>query len=492
MSFRKALLFIALCIHSFIFSRAQNSFYLNHGSLKECKFTSDAIYFLSNSNILDKTDYSGNLMWSKSIGNSPSHITIAGDRIYYFSFLSLVKLDTSGNFIWGKDLSKPECGANTVLKGLVINGNYIYISTTAMMYGGPSGMLIFDTASTLLNQWCDFTGNDNYILGGFQRLTGGSWFNFLGQAGHIPNLVQIDSTGNVVTNYNAISLDGGIEDEVVDVIPMPDSSYISINRTSYGANIAFSDYHIDISNFQEDGTVIWKRSYYSLTERMYLASAGIDSSGNIYLMGQKNNDAASSYFFLKLDSSGNIIHSSEWMGLPYQVTNLYFRMTYRNGFLFFPYTQNNISSVLSIDTVMSSPCGITQATYGFDTNNTVLPSGPWYNYTTVTYSDTIGFINIVQQQPTIIGDLCLLLSSEQIRPENNIDIFPNPSKEFLKITSVAFNAQIEIYNALGKLCEQKSISKFPATLDVRDFKPGVYFLKLQTDDECAVKKIIIE
>jgi hypothetical protein len=498
MEFRKVLfLIMALYVGFTSDMSGQNSFYLNHGSLKECKFSSDAIYFLSDNDILDKTDYNGNTIWSKSIGANSVHLIIADDAIYYFLFHNMIKLDTSGNFIWGKDLSVPECGSHIFLKGLTVSDNRIFVSTSGDTYGWalPGGMLVYDTAGTLLNRWCDQTGNDNFITEGFPRLNGGAWFKFFdsGTGGSYTWLVQVDSLGNLIPNFNAIDLDGGLSQNVVDIILMPDSSYLSINKNFSEWMIwAPIDFHIDLTKFTKDGIVIWKRSYYSQTENLYLGAGGIDTIGNMYLIGEKTDDLTWSQFSIKLDSAGNILQSNEWLGLPYTFTYPdYSRMEYRNGFLYCPFTQNNTAGVFLTDTSLTPPCAITQSPYAIDTINTTIAYYPWFNYTPVTYANTSASVNIVQQAISTSSDLCLTLSSNDNISQEIFKVFPNPATESFKIFSDASNAQIEIYNSLGEICLQKSVSEFPAVIDVHELSRGFYFLKIETNERSLVTKIII-
>jgi hypothetical protein len=496
MTFRKSFYVFILFLLTSEFVHAQNSFYLNHGSLKECKFTSDAIYFLSSGNVLDKTDYNGNTIWSRSTGVNAYNLTISDDAIYYLLFQNLVKLDTAGNFIWAKDLSVPECGTSINTSGLTINENHVFVSTNNNISGLPSGMLVYDTAGYLLNQWCDQTGLDNYIQEGFPRVTGGAWFKFYksGTSVSYTWLVQVDSVGTILPNQIAIDLNGGLSQDVVDVILMPDSTYLSVNRNfSMWMNWSPHDYHIDLTNFTKDGIVLWKRAYYSQIEMLYLGAAGIDSIGNIYLVGDKTNDTTWSQFSLKLDFTGNIIHSSEWFAVPNNLTyQSYSRMEYRNGFLYCPIRQNNISGIMIMDTLMNSSCGLTQSPYSFSTISDAFNNVTWYNYTPVIYTNTPATVGAVQQVPTSANDLCLFLNSSISIVQNDFEVFPNPCKDFFQISSDASIAHIEIYNIMGKLCKQKAISEFPASIDVHELKPGIYFLKFQTDEEALVRKIIIQ
>jgi hypothetical protein len=76
---------------------------------------------------------------------------------------------------------------------------------------------------------------------------------------------------------------------------------------------------------------------------------------------------------------------------------------------------------------------------------------------------------------------------------NNIKIFPNPSKDLLRIEmQTNFNGTIKINNALGKEVYnanfQNNISNF--TIDTKDFESGLYFISFRNERGELNKKFI--
>ena len=75
---------------------------------------------------------------------------------------------------------------------------------------------------------------------------------------------------------------------------------------------------------------------------------------------------------------------------------------------------------------------------------------------------------------------------------NNISIYPNPTKDNLTIeTNSNTEQRLEILNLIGQTVYTNIINK-KATINTSDFANGVYILKLSSDKETVVKKFVKE
>ena len=80
--------------------------------------------------------------------------------------------------------------------------------------------------------------------------------------------------------------------------------------------------------------------------------------------------------------------------------------------------------------------------------------------------------------------------------ENVFMIYPNPAKDFVKVTTD--NSQqttVRIYNCLGMLVEEISVGTRHATsveINVSDYTSGLYFINVETENGNVVKKMIVE
>ena len=76
--------------------------------------------------------------------------------------------------------------------------------------------------------------------------------------------------------------------------------------------------------------------------------------------------------------------------------------------------------------------------------------------------------------------------------DNNISIYPNPTKDNLTIeTNSNTEQRIEIINLIGQTIYTSNINK-KATINTSAFVKGVYILKLSSDKETVVRKFVKE
>ncbi|MCX6275242.1 MAG: T9SS type A sorting domain-containing protein [Bacteroidetes bacterium] len=496
---KSKILFVAsFLIVKLSYSQSPSSFYLSHGNLNECKFSSDAIYFLSTSGILDKTDFNGNTIWSRSLGGQSSMLTLHDAAIYFYSGSALVKMDTAGNFIWGRSLLTPECGTFNNIVGLTTDGENIYVSTNGGMYGMPNGILVYDSAGALTYSSCDQTGNDNYIEQGYPRIGKGAWFLIMDQGTGVSYawMARMDSTGHFESNIDAINLDFGIYENICDLLPLTDSTYLVINSTSDNFWGWYpTSWKICFSKFREDGSVIWQKSFYSSSAMLTTHAACADSLGNIYILGDKNNDIFTTYFSLKVDSSGNLISANEWNNLPGSFNiPIYVRMKYSNGRIFCPYNNDNHGGVFVIDTLLTPPCGIVQSALQVVAAIPNINHIPWYQYSAVNYLRVDTTISFPAHSVSSSSDLCQVLQTNEGDIESGFQLSPNPAKGRLTLncSSVSSVSHLEIFNLLGESCLELSDSYFPIQIDIGKLLPGIYFVKIQNERGCHFQKFVVE
>ena len=80
--------------------------------------------------------------------------------------------------------------------------------------------------------------------------------------------------------------------------------------------------------------------------------------------------------------------------------------------------------------------------------------------------------------------------------EFDFNFYPNPVKDVLTVVSFGIADevyQLQIYNALGKLMYSQRINQSRIVeLDISNFNPGIYFIKLdKSGDQFKVKKLIV-
>ena len=83
------------------------------------------------------------------------------------------------------------------------------------------------------------------------------------------------------------------------------------------------------------------------------------------------------------------------------------------------------------------------------------------------------------------------LASEMFKGNKKITIYPNPVKEFIKISADETISLLELYDAQGRLVVVKIVESKDFSFDVRDFSRGIYFIRVVTPKYKYIEKIII-
>jgi hypothetical protein len=76
------------------------------------------------------------------------------------------------------------------------------------------------------------------------------------------------------------------------------------------------------------------------------------------------------------------------------------------------------------------------------------------------------------------SNACSFLSVNDIEKANSINLFPNPTTQYISIASPLTKInEVEIFNSEGRLIKRVSINNETDKIDVRDFAAGVYFVR---------------
>jgi hypothetical protein len=98
---------------------------------------------------------------------------------------------------------------------------------------------------------------------------------------------------------------------------------------------------------------------------------------------------------------------------------------------------------------------------------------------------------------TITGKISLSTENDLSNKSFKVKIYPNPAKNYLMIETdlVNENAQISLINILGSTILNQTIasSNNETKLDLQNIKPGIYFVKIQTETgKQLVQRVVIE
>ena len=80
------------------------------------------------------------------------------------------------------------------------------------------------------------------------------------------------------------------------------------------------------------------------------------------------------------------------------------------------------------------------------------------------------------------SNACTFLSVNEVEKANSINLFPNPTTQYISIASplVKIN-EVEIFNAEGRLVKKAFINNETDKIDVKDFADGVYYVRTYND-----------
>ena len=98
--------------------------------------------------------------------------------------------------------------------------------------------------------------------------------------------------------------------------------------------------------------------------------------------------------------------------------------------------------------------------------------------------------NGCQANSDILG---VLLSATHGERFYNINIFPNPTSDYLTIFTekALHNVNIEIYNNQGQLITHLK-SSLPGTIPLHNIPTGIYFLKFTAGKEYYMTKVVLD
>ena len=85
----------------------------------------------------------------------------------------------------------------------------------------------------------------------------------------------------------------------------------------------------------------------------------------------------------------------------------------------------------------------------------------------------------------------VILGIDDLSLERQIILYPNPTNGFINIQKPAAVdiSKIEIYNALGQVIFE---SEYSETRDISNLSPGILFLKLETNGEHVIKRLVLK
>ena len=83
------------------------------------------------------------------------------------------------------------------------------------------------------------------------------------------------------------------------------------------------------------------------------------------------------------------------------------------------------------------------------------------------------------------------LGIKEKKPENNIELFPNPASEDVFIKGIKKNSQISIFDLNNKLHIKRDLCNNDSVIDISKLDAGVYIVYIKSQEIISIKKLII-
>ncbi|HTA61963.1 MAG TPA: PHB depolymerase family esterase [Bacteroidia bacterium] len=188
---------------------------------------------------------------------------------------------------------------------------------------------------------------------------------------------------------------------------------------------------------------------------------------------------------------------------------VYFSSTFWAAY-FFNILNNNAVSVNGLQTVLANQASVTYSVTS--TSNTTytwtvpagasITNGQGTNQITVTFSTTSGNVSVTETSSSCkVGPLNLFVNvsgssaiNQIVNSNNDVLVYPNPSKGQINIQSKNMLQIIKITNLLGEVIYSKQqVNTKENSIDVSSYPIGIYLLYTQEEGKTPfIQKIILE
>jgi hypothetical protein len=491
---------------SILISNAQISFYKNiepssgSNSMNYIRgitsFSDKTIYQLteldSQTNavpVVIKSDSTGSVIWGKAylmgspatglsrrlIRTSDGNLLFTGNyslRQPFGSFITLVKTDTSGNIMWNRCVTT---GSLSSIKETMDGGFILGAYRQDSIHFSPYFLEVIKLDDGGNTEWC----------------------KVFASPGGNPAIIQTDDGGYLLSSDSLLTkLD--IAGLPVRSFILSDSygqitSFIQVNPNGY--MMAFPDRQV-VCYVDSSANMKWIKQLYNYNTCFDLLRL---NDSTVMMGGSGNVNQWPAVFSQKIDTSGNCF---QYKG--YKLDTAVFAECISafpdNRFLFGGHsynwwTQHDGSYMVLTDTDAFSPCGIDTVT-GVATDLIENPVPYVLSCLTHNLIDTIDYVPVISIQ-CYDYDACISVTAVKESNREAIQLFPNPASSFFRIVSNNLEkTHIEIFNLTGELIYSASFSgQSPDNyrdVDCRLFPPGIYFVKLQSEKETSVQKLIIQ
>ena len=113
--------------------------------------------------------------------------------------------------------------------------------------------------------------------------------------------------------------------------------------------------------------------------------------------------------------------------------------------------------------------------------------------------DVEPFVNdgypIIDTEKIPAFDIDGTIGVEESVTETNIEIYPNPASDFIKLSAVSGQlSAVRVYNTLGMLVGTRLATSATNEIEINvsEYNPGIYFINISNEEYNVTKKIVVE
>lgn len=420
-----------------------------------------------------KIDADGQLIWEETFGGSNSEIAYA-----------ITDTDDGGYIIIGdtdsEDGQVENIQGKTDIWAIKINedGELLWSKT----FGGFN----YDRATSIAK-----TQDKNFVIGGYSNTTyitanTGVSMDFW--------VLKINTNGEIIWQKSM----GTIQDDITkSIYPTADGGCVVAGMTQD---------QVYMVKMQEDGDILWEKTFDG--NRNNVAKILQTNAGGFLLAGHStptNSTGSLSYWVIKTDENAEIIWEKRFGGSKTDIATTIIENPDNEIFIAGLSYSSDIQVSESFGytdywIVKLNPEGqiIWEKSYGYDVSfenpkamKPTFDGGLIIAGTTTMSNNSYSGCWVVKINDGSFPIIELPQSIESPISEAT-SIYPNPNTGTFTIeTNDTSTKNIQIYNNLGQLIQEKPFNEADTQIDLSNIPKGIYFLSIQTDQQTFTKKIII-
>ena len=454
---------------------------------------------------LIKLNPNGDTIWTKKYGNDTLALVdyyyseqttdggyiLSGDIRYpnfNHNYCCVIKTDSLGNELWSTTFGNNNGGGTA---HQIADGGYIAITGNQLVKISATGTVLWSKS---------FYWSSNYTYSVLQTPDSG-FILLLGTDGldlaEGPFLIKTDSLGNVqwakgYENAPAYSMiitsDGGfllVGSGYTNVAPY--SEFVTLLKTDNTGNIAWS------KKFQGPKKNYIGQNVIQTSDNGFIITGEIDNYNNAEIILMMKTDSFGNYLWSK--GYGDTISTG---GRTNQKSGYYTEQTTDGGYiisgLYNPSTTYPYLGLYFIKMDSNGNSGCNQLNF-LMTDSTIVVSdssvSPIISAGTNIFSIPIYSSNCSPTNTTV----CLNLAGiNELKKDNDIIIYPNPSEGIFQIRSENNRIQtLKVMNIIGEEILETKINDKQATIDMSGVAKGIYFVQITDEKKNEVnRKVIVE